>query len=293
MDDLVNNFRNLSLDLNLIKSSRTKKDGSSSHILIDDEFYEYKMGYRSSSDRITWRCNNTQFPNCPGTVYTYGLVRPIIDGKDHEHSNSIKTKVKIIKTNIREMAASQPDTKPRKIIMECQKNLPEEVAANLPTYSASRQLCRLNRVDKYKSYEIPSDLSFELHPDFKTIKRNDDDEEMFLIFDNYDPESENENRILIFSTNKNLQLLNYYRHWLCDGTFDASPKIFKQLFSIHVIKNMKNLPLVYALLSDKRQDSYTKVFDVLKKKLSVCPLSVSCDYEVATCKQKESVLCDF
>ncbi|RNA32813.1 hypothetical protein BpHYR1_044300 [Brachionus plicatilis] len=45
------------------------------------------------------------------------------------------------------MAEKNPDTNPRKIIIECQKSVSEEVAANLPTYNACRQLCNSAPVD--------------------------------------------------------------------------------------------------------------------------------------------------
>ncbi|CAF0988144.1 unnamed protein product [Brachionus calyciflorus] len=37
------------------------------------------------------------------------------------------------------MSANNPDTQPRKIILECTKGLPEQIVAHLPTYSAARQ----------------------------------------------------------------------------------------------------------------------------------------------------------
>ncbi|CAF1113399.1 unnamed protein product, partial [Brachionus calyciflorus] len=261
--------------------------------LNNDSFYgsQIQLSYKSNNGRISWRCNNTQFPNCQATVYTNGFTKPIIEGKPHEHNNTVKTKIKEIKANMIEMAAAHQDTQPRKIIMECQKDVSEEIAANLPAYSTSRQICRHNRINPYEKYVIPVNLSFDLHHDFTVILKNNE-EEMFLLYDNFDSESDNKGRILIFTTLKNLQILSLYRHWLCDGTFDAAPSIFIQLFTIHIIKNMKNLPLVYALLADKLQVSYTKVFEILKTKISELPLSVTCDYEVAIINSIESVFPD-
>ena len=67
MDNLISQFEQLSLDLNLIRSSRNKKDGFRSWLLIDDEKYEYKTAYESKQGKITWRCNNTDFQNCKGS----------------------------------------------------------------------------------------------------------------------------------------------------------------------------------------------------------------------------------
>ncbi|CAF1111998.1 unnamed protein product [Brachionus calyciflorus] len=233
MENLCELFDNLSLKLNLIKSSRSKKDGTPSWLLVDDEKHEYKTSYVNKNGKITWRCNNTEFPNCSGAVYTNGHSGPIFKIRDHEHCSTIKTEIKAIKANIKDLAEKQPDTNPRKIIIECQKNVSEEIAANLPSYSSSRQLCRNAREDPFENYKIPENLDFELHQDFTITLKN----ENFIFFDSFDPSKKNNDRIIIFATEKNLQLLSKFRHWLCDGTFDAAPKLFKQLFTIHVIIN--------------------------------------------------------
>ena len=61
MEDLSALFENL--NLNLIRSSRNKKDGSPSWLLDDEKKQEYKTSYVNKDGRITWRCNNTEFPN--------------------------------------------------------------------------------------------------------------------------------------------------------------------------------------------------------------------------------------
>ncbi|CAF1049355.1 unnamed protein product, partial [Brachionus calyciflorus] len=122
--------------LNLIRSSRKKNDGSESFLLVDDLNFENKLSYKSKTDKITWRCNSTEFPNCSVAVTTNGYARPITVLRNHEHVQDIKTKIKEVTSQIRLMAENQPDTKPRKIILECQKNINEEVATNLPSYNA-------------------------------------------------------------------------------------------------------------------------------------------------------------
>ncbi|RNA08792.1 hypothetical protein BpHYR1_004948 [Brachionus plicatilis] len=94
MDDLSCLFGDLNLNLNgglnLIKSSRNKKDGTPSWLLFDVEKHEYKSSYKSTSGKITWRCNNTDFPNCPGSVYTFGHNLPIYYIKDHDIMSCLK-----------------------------------------------------------------------------------------------------------------------------------------------------------------------------------------------------------
>ncbi|RMZ97176.1 hypothetical protein BpHYR1_043377 [Brachionus plicatilis] len=88
MNEIVSQLE--SLNLNLIVSSRKKKDGSESYILIDDDYFEYKTAYTSNSGKITWRCNSTEHPNCKGAVSTNGMNKPITKIREHDHQNSIK-----------------------------------------------------------------------------------------------------------------------------------------------------------------------------------------------------------
>ncbi|RNA12641.1 hypothetical protein BpHYR1_000768 [Brachionus plicatilis] len=122
---------------------------------------------------------------------------------------------------MKQMAASQPDTKPRKIIFEYHKNLEEEVVALLPAYNPAKQLCSRARID---------------------------------------PE---------------------HRNWLCDGTFDAVPLIFEQLFTVHVIKQGKNLIINLCIIYEQTRSDLTKFFNIVKSKVKNNPLSVYSDYELA------------
>jgi hypothetical protein len=49
-----------------------------------------------------------------------------------------------------------------------------------------------------------------------------------------------------------------------DGTFDACPHLFAQLFTLHVFEHDRLLPVVYCLLPGKTAATYTAVFTALK-----------------------------
>ena len=74
---------------------------------------------------------------------------------------------------------------------------------------------------------------------------------------------EDPDRILIFATQRNIDILNEIHDWYCDGTFSISPSLFRQVFTIHVIRNGHNLPLVYCLLPDKKEETYKKAFGMI------------------------------
>jgi hypothetical protein len=74
-------------------------------------------------------------------------------------------------------------------------------------------------------------------------------------------------RILIFLTDVNLINLSNASFWIMDGTFKAVLMIFNQLYSIHAsvggAPNCRILPLVYALMSSKSEEMYTRLFQKL------------------------------
>ena len=59
----------------------------------------------------------------------------------------------------------------------------------------------------------------------------------------YDSGMDDDDRILIFVTDEGIKDLENYGHWSSDGTFKSSPKIFYQMFLIHVhINNTQTVP---------------------------------------------------
>jgi hypothetical protein len=84
----------------------------------------------------------------------------------------------------------------------------------------------------------------------------------------YDSGQEDAQRILIFTTTANLNLLKTSSNWYVDGTFKTSPNMFEQLLTIHVRTTSGHvIPVVYALLISKRQHLYERLFKILKEEL--------------------------
>ena len=75
----------------------------------------------------------------------------------------------------------------------------------------------------------------------------------------YDSGKSFKNRIILFTTKKNLDTLANCKVWCADGTFKV-PKLFRQLFIIHGKIGNKFIPLVYVLMEKKNKKSYNKVF---------------------------------
>src|SRR6266542_728592 len=68
-----------------------------------------------------------------------------------------------------------------------------------------------------------------------------------------------DDRILLFTTQANIQRLSRASFWLMDGTFKTVPTVFCQLYTIHAPvggKNSRILPLLYSLVTSKSEKIY-------------------------------------
>ena len=72
------------------------------------------------------------------------------------------------------------------------------------------------------------------------------------------------NRILIFSTTSNINLLAMSQHWYADGTFKVVPPLFEQLYTIHGLQDNVAVPLIYALLPNKTEETYLTLLREIK-----------------------------
>ena len=90
--------------------------------------------------------------------------------------------------------------------------------------------------------------------------------ETFLL---YDSGFGDQQRIIIYGTLKFIDFLRNCDSWFCDGTFRVVPDPFTQLYTIHAEKDGVIFPCIYALLPNKTEATYDRLF---KKLLEIEPL---------------------
>ena len=105
--------------------------------------------------------------------------------------------------------------------------------------------------------------------EFQRTAKND----VFLLYDS-GPQLR---RILIFGTQRNLEMLRLARIWLADGTFKTAPILFEQVYVIHALRGGPKplpdghlLPSLFVLLTNKTQDIYMKMWEAIQQ---LCPLA--------------------
>ena len=104
--------------------------------------------------------------------------------------------------------------------------------------------------------------------------------EQFLL---YDSEINETNRLLVFGTRKMLTILRDSSSWYADGTFKVVPSQFFQLYTIHCEKDGYIIPCVYALMTNKREVTYNKLFkNLIEIEPDLNPSHIMVDFEKAS-----------
>ncbi|KAG0432890.1 hypothetical protein DMUE_5468 [Dictyocoela muelleri] len=104
------------------------------------------------------------------------------------------------------------------------------------------------------------DYSDDIPPELKiTINGN-----KFLQYDSgiLDPK-----RILIFANSERLDYIKNSEIWLGDGTFKMAPEVFYQIYIIYIQIFKSFIPIIFGLLPDKTERSYSRLFAQISKLL--------------------------
>lgn len=72
-----------------------------------------------------------------------------------------------------------------------------------------------------------------------------------------------DNRIVVFSTSRNLELLVDSEVWFADDTFKHVPLLFHQLHTIHTLTRGTTVLLIYIMLPNKGEEVYKYLLESL------------------------------
>lgn len=111
----------------------------------------------------------------------------------------------------------------------------------------------------------------------------------------HDNGTDAEERILVFGTDNELQLLVDADTWFLDGNFKLAPKPFLQLYVIRIEKNSVYVSTLFILMQNKTRSSYESMFSII---LNICkdrdlypdPTFLNMDFEMAVIKAAKNIL---
>lgn len=223
-----------------------------------------------------------RYRDCTGKIHVKDDLVRVRNPHNHAPNPAKCEAYKVIST-IRERAQTTLD-QPQQILGNTLAAIPDAVAAELPIFNSIRRNIRRQRKDAGIALPVPgtrADLPFPIPDEYTTTN----DGLPFLRYDSGDQE-----RILIFATDAKLNLLENHGDWFIDGTFDAVPLIYTQLFTIHARVEGKVLPCVFVLLPSKTQVCYTTTIRQLHTiNPNLNPTTVLIDFELAIKNALETV----
>ncbi|CAF1019326.1 unnamed protein product, partial [Brachionus calyciflorus] len=126
-----------------------------------------------------------------------------------------------------------------------------------PTYRASQK--HLYKLRKENLPPLPKERSDIIFEDDYARFTETNCHNRFLLFDTKD-----NNRIIAFSSDTQLEILSKSKRWHVDGTFKAAPALYKQLYQIHAWDYNEMHACVFIFLINKTEDIYNKMLDELK-----------------------------
>jgi len=178
--------------MSIVKSSKTKDQ-----ILHNGYLYR-----RAKKSQIIWRCCRNKWSGrvrFDGTEY--------IKVTDHVHAPME------FKSNISSGATSSHDP-PRRIIHQAFLSVYKKDGSAVPNYSSAQRTIERKRKKEYLPLPRPTSFNDILIPDELKVTNGGD---RFLLYDNQDPD----HRMIILSSDDNLDCLSNSENWHSDGTFKA------------------------------------------------------------------------
>lgn len=238
---------------------------------------------RTKGDTYYWCCEKKRLEKCKGRATTIFLDSKhyLKNFVDHHHSPQA-SKVKVAKTvaQIKQQARETRD-KPVQIIQNNIINMSQDDHPYMPSKNALRTT--IKRVRRAELPPQPQNIGELNVPNPLCLTLNGDP---FLVKDLM----VGTDRILLFTTQMNIQRLSQAQFWLMDGTFRTVPTIFCQLYTIHApvgSTNSRILPLIYALITSKTEQIYRCLFEEIvdfaaEHNIILQPSTILTDFEQAS-----------
>lgn len=257
------------------------------NLLLDSHGFSYsvKVDKRCKGSKITWRCTSRgKIGPCQAKVTQDGdIYVPSLHSHNHPakpgREQFLKTSAEVKKRGKNELFRSALT-----IVEVMTSNIsPDPLPSSLPNpHNLARSVNRNRQGNRPKN---PKDLTFSLNKDHIP---ND-----FLMCD----VTVDDARHLIFSHPRQRDLLKDAKTWYCDGTFRIVKAPFMQLYSIHAFikgeEQVKQIPLVFVLMSRKRKRDYKEVMQCIKEVIPEVNLrTVVADFESSFWKAVRSVFPD-
>ena len=252
--------------------------------------YMYVFQKDLADDMTSWECvqrrGSRKYPGtCNARLKLDAGDNFVESVNEHTHPPS-KTQCEVskIKAGIKRRAETTNETTQQVLAREL-VGVSAAAAVNLPALHHMRRTIRGQRQTNENLPPLPASIAAipVLPVEYQTTLSG----QQFLL---YDSGVGDVNRIFVFGSPDGVSLLQRSGNWFCDGTFKVVPEIFYQLYTVHALTGTNVFPCIYALLPNKTQVTYNRLFRELSAVTNgASPTSVLMDFEKAALNAFEVV----
>ena len=176
---------------------------------------------RKNETTTNWNWSKYQTHKCRATAITDGENFIETRGQHNHDISTGKPDARLVLKNIKELSDSNT---PTVAVATAIQPITDNIATQLALPSKEHLVLTAQRARKQREQVLPvspATRSFEIP-------------ELFKNFIRLDSGQNDHERIVLFGDPEMLRVLETSNFWLADGTFKVTPKMFCQLYSIHV-----------------------------------------------------------
>ena len=235
------------------------------------------MKKSSSNASIFWVCTNRNRLRCRESLRLNLQMNNLQEG--HMHVDGCRDNAAAAVAKARacmQRCAVETNDKPSLIYANVVSTLDERTLRHLPAVEICKRTIRNHRNPEFLI--VPDRLDdLVIDGEWAETLANS----RFLLYDN-GPESQSR---IVFATDSQLRLL-HANTWMMDGNFKLAPAKCLQLYVRRVPLGLITVPVVYALLQHKAQETYEELFNVVigrcnQLRYQIDPDNVILDFENA------------
>lgn len=260
----------------------TSKRGK--EVFSHEGFLYWFDSYVSKGGKKSWRCAVTleNGKRCKGRVYSNALTGEFLELR-HAHAghqaDAAEIEIAAAKTTIKRRAVDTLEI-PSQIRSNVLQGLSLAAQGRFPKQKAVTEIIqRKRKIENVAPAQPVNRQSIVIPENYQNYQIDSENAEKFLIADSGEGD---DNRILIFGRESTKNWSHQIQKVYIDGTFSLSPPLFSQVFVIMAERNGFVFPILYALLPNKRQETYNRMIQLIRDSWpNFDPAAISLDFEKA------------
>ncbi|CAF4063073.1 unnamed protein product [Rotaria sp. Silwood1] len=254
--------------------SVTLSTTSKNALLLIYNGYSYIIDKRNDK-KILWKCEHAKKFKCRGRLHTdlNNVFIQTVGAHENHPADPRSGAIRQYYDRLRK-ESEQNQTNPHNILTQANIGVQDEVRDQLTSNDHLKRNIRPWRQETNVA-PTPSTIDFPVVPDkYHRTTRN-----ITFLRKDTGPTSD---RLLIFFTNEQRNIMENATEFFIDGTFKVVPEIFYQLFVIHANYREHVLPVSFILLPGKSSQIYQKMInEIIALVPGWSPRRIMMDFEKA------------